>query len=252
MCNYLENSKVNIKNHIKEKQHLSASIYFMNEKDSSIQLKSRCKIKNEQVKDVDVFCPKCYFCFGSNILACCLHYKYLHQPSNLNVLIYAIVKDKELKKSVDIVITKEYKCRDCQLVFNKLQELSNHLNEFWDHNLNPENENQINVFYCPNNDCEFKSIDYPSLRFHVIKHNNLYKDLNNSNMKIHAKMKTFNKPKEYFHIKYFNSDHLYDQIDELSCIESSLELLKIHPIHKKFITRLEERIDKLRKSIKLK
>jgi len=254
MCNYFANSKVLMKNHLKENHHLSSSIYFMIDNDSSFQLKSRCAIRNQEInEDVNVFCPKCYFCFGTNILACCLHYKYLHKPANLNILIYSIVAQNELlKKNLDVEITKEYKCLDCQLVFNKLQDFSNHLNEFWDHHLNPDSSNVINIFYCPNIDCEFKSIDYPSLRFHVIKHNNLYKGLNNSNFKILTKMKTFNKPKQYFHLKYFNSDYLFDQIDELNSIESSLKLLKLHRIHDKFISRLEERIVKLRKTIEFK
>ena len=253
MCSYLTNSRVEIKNHLKQNKHLSASVYVsQNEKTTTVFQLSRCKLKNTASFDRAVFCPKCYFYFGSNVLACCLHYKYLHKPSSLNVLIYSISIDVALK-TVEFEINKEYKCIDCELVFDKLKEFSKHTIEM-KHHLWPENDNQVNVFFCPDNNCEFTSIDYPSLRHHISSHQDLYRTLRksntNKNAKLIAKMKTFDKPRDYFHIKYFSDDYLFEQVDEVSCIESSLNSLKLHPIHKKFINRLEERKKKLKKLLR--
>ena len=242
MCSTLLNSKADITKHLNEKQHVSASIYLMSYSTTTLYLKSRCKIKIPNASDleINVMCPQCYFPFGANILACCLHYYYLHKPNSCNSIIYS-VSEMPIKE-FEIELINENKCLECDTTFNRLQSLFNHINSTR-HFPFPENGDFVNVFYCPYDDCEFKSIDYPSLRCHALEHN---KTLNYPKHELkRAKIKVYKKPKEFFHVKHFDDESLFDRIDELAAIESSLNLLKGHPMHKKFIKRLEARKRKL-------
>jgi hypothetical protein len=247
-CKTLMNLEDNMVKHLNEKQHISASIYCYNE-DKEFYLHSRCKIKNLDYRSLEmcVFCLKFYFYFGSNILACCLHFKYVHKQHNNNELVYSV--SNLPIKVIDIDLSREYKCLTCFLKFKKLTDFTYHL-ENTKHFPFAENENLINVFFCPIEECQFRSIVYSAFKIHILTHPYVQKIFDNqkNDEKFTAKVKVYEKPKYFFHVRKFNGKLYSDKIDELDGIESLLEILKGHADQNECVKKLKARKDEIYKN----
>ena len=247
-CKSLMNLEENMVKHLNEKQHFSASVYCYDD-DKKFYLRSRCKIKNlNRSLEICVFCPKCYFYFGSNILACCLHFKYVHRQHNNNELVYS-VSDFPIKV-LDIELSREYKCLTCFLKFKKLTDFTYHL-ENTKHFPFAESENVVNVFCCPIDDCQFHTILYSAFKVHILTHPYVQKIFENhtSDVKLTAKVRVYDKPNSFFHVKKFNGKLYYDKVDELTGIESLLEILKGHADQGEFVKKLKARKDEIYKNL---
>ena len=248
-CKSLMRLEENMVKHLNEKQHFSASVYCVDEESQKFYLRARCKIKNlNSTLDANIFCPKCYFFFGSNILACCLHFKYVHRQHNNNELVYSVSNPPI--KEVEIELSREYKCLSCFLKFKKLTDFSYHL-ENTKHFPHPENGSVVNVFYCPVDNCEFRSIEYTKFKIHILTHPCLQKTFDNplNEVKLVAKVKIYEKPKGYFHVKKFNGKLYADKVDELAGIESLLDNLKGHAEQSECVKKLKARKDEIYKTL---
>lgn len=261
-CTKIMFIEVNMLKHLEESEHLSASLYYTDESQSiseeskfdidKLYLKSRCKLKNLNStlsNKWNIFCPKCFFVFDTDLLACCMHYKYTHRT--FDEYIYSI-NDKLPIKQIDIELSRKHVCLTCDLKFKKLTDLMYHL-EVTKHFpfINP-NDELINVFYCPVDTCSFKVNNYSTFRVHILTHQNLVKQLesqesNEKTVKLTAKCRTFMKPTNYYHLKQFGYNSFNDHIDELEAIKFLLDTLKGHSDQQELVKKVKARKDELHK-----
>ena len=171
--------KESVIKHLNACNHISSSEYLLEEtrpvsgsnqastSERTLKyIRNRCSTKCAvEPYDIGVFCPKpeCNFFFSDSILACALHYQYLH---NQNEQIYSV---GHLKKEMDFEISKSHVCPDttCKTKFKKLTDLIVHLN-LTKHFPEP-NAKEINVFVCSFDDCRFRSVNFHTFKTHMMK-----------------------------------------------------------------------------------
>lgn len=268
VCDFCDKSvglKSNMNEHLNQTNHPSASEYILESKQldsatpSSSQssydqyfseanskrkikyLKKRSSLKNlNSSEQIAVFCPTCGFYFSHSILAAGLHFKYYHCPS-IKDLVYTW---STLDRTDRIEVEKAHTCFTCHARFKKLTALISHLENTKHFPLNKPDE--INVFKCPFDDCDFRSTKYFSFKTHIVNHAFFNKTDGNS-LKIDVKVNVFKKPKLYFHITEFKetNDCQTDRSSELEAIEDLLELSKNHLDATEMNKKVRERKNKI-------
>ena len=185
-----------------------------------------------------VFCPKrgCQFYFKDSILACGLHYQYMHENDEQ---IYSIA---QLKLETEFEITKLHTCPKCKELFSKLSDLTNHL--FKTKHFPFAAENEINLFLCQIDDCKFRSTNFHSFKTHTLMHRlfkkpmysvgtcyskkmlKSYKPSLNLDPRVTVKVLTFHAPTGFLHFPKIKQSFQEDNKNEFEAIEDLLELNK--------------------------
>lgn len=244
------------KKHIDSCNHISASEYLLGEStDKTLAssertlkyMKNRCSLKQTlEPRDTGIFCPKreCSFYFSDSILACGLHFQYLH---NSEEQIYAMAT---FKKEVELEISKPHVCPDskCRFKFKKLTDLTNHLCQTKHY---PESGvNEVNLFICSFDDCKFRSVNFGTFKTHVITHSYFNKPsmIGQEEPKVNVKVRTFYSPTHYLHLPHMKPNVSEDNKNEMEAIEDLLELNKSHLGYTHLNTRLKARRDELKKN----
>jgi hypothetical protein len=241
--------------HINDFDHISASEFltdkhFFKNKVSLKYIVNRCSIKSSSKSLVGVFCPVCSFYFNDSILACGLHYQYHH---NSHHPVYSLAR---FKRESSFKIGKTHSCIDCKTKFDRLHQLTSHLSKtkHFPESLSP---NEINLYQCQFDICQYKSVHFHSFKQHIIKchsffFNGKWASRKNNETKVTVKVSTYEKPSSYLHFPRF-SKALGDHTNEKNAIEDLLELYKGHTHDgaysqmKSIITRIKARKRELEK-----
>ena len=75
---------------------------------------------NNDNNELAVFCPKCEFPFNKNLVACSIHYSYVHTPGEF---IYSL---SHRTRTEIVYVSKSHSCFECKQKFKKLLDLSKH------------------------------------------------------------------------------------------------------------------------------
>lgn len=247
-CHYDCDNEITIKEHLEKKEHGTASEFWQeiksndqvskespkvsaydeyfksaveSTKKSIISIKNRCSIKNNissDIKNFEVFCPKCGCHFDHKILAACLHFKSIHSPNRTDE-VYLI---GELIRTDSYEINKVHSCNVCNVKFKKLSDLANHLKNSG--HFPGSRKNEMNIFFCPFDNCGFKSTRYFIFKNHIMLHPFFNNPKVDKFCSIAVKVGIYSIPKEYYHLPINLEKTEVDNKNELEAINDLLEL----------------------------
>lgn len=239
MCFAVISLEENMKKHLQQKEHFSASEYFMDEANMTVQfVKARSSICNLAAEDPNkyrVFCPKCHACFDNDVAACGMHFKTVHYTRDEYLYSFA-----ERIRTHKVRIEKRHSCPSCNKVYNKLKDLVAHL-ETTGH-FPQTHADEINVYECPFDKCSFSSISYFYVKQHLLSHPffNMSKD---TDMVVDLTFSVYGLPDSFLHIAAFRDTNPQDRKQEVDAINGLLDLLKGHNDSADIIKKLKARKD---------
>jgi len=240
-CQMTVSLEDNMKKHLKKYFHYSASEYIIEKSPNhdnaqyifplAVQskicaIKSRASIRNIVTDETQlVFCPQCLLCFGTDTLACAMHYKWTH--SYKNDYIYSI---GDLKRVDTIYLDKKHKCAECNKIFKKLSDLIAHIDITKHFPVTKQGE--INVYNCPFDNCGYKSIYFFLFKQHLLSHNYFnHTQKKTSDLaipEVEVKINVYSIPTSFFHVSTFREENLEDRKEEIIAIDCLLDSLKGH------------------------
>jgi len=164
--------------------------------------------------------------FRDSILACGIHYQYHHKSDHQ---VYSVA---QFKRESNFKIGKTHSCPECHLKFDKMNELSSHLMRT-KHFPQSSSKNEINLFECQFDICQFKSTDFYLFKKHIIGSHSFYFDGpwsydKNQEPKVNVKVRTFSAPSNYLHFPRIDCNKFADNKNEIEAIEDLLALYKGH------------------------
>jgi len=196
--------------HLNDFDHISASEFLMDKpmlnNDGSLKyVVNRCSIKSSSKNhSYGVFCPRddCHFYFNNSILACGLHYQYHHNSHHQVYSLARFIRESSFK------IGRTHSCIDCKTKFDRLHQLISHLSKtkHFPESLSP---NEINLYQCQFDICQYKSVHFHSFKQHIIKchsyfFNGRWTSSKNNETKVTVKVSTYEKPSGYLHFPRFS------------------------------------------------
>jgi len=259
-CQITVINKDNMLQHLNERNHLSASEYYAEKtvtnnlltntsikylKNRSILMSSNSfnKINNNN-NELAVFCPKCEFPFSKNLVACSIHYSYVHTPGEF---IYSL---SQRTRTEIVYVSKSHSCFECKQKFKKLLDLSKHLDSSKHF---PKNANtEISVLNCQLDKCTFKTTDFFPFKQHLLGHKFL-QEQTDSDIHVPVHIYYYSKPTSFYHATSFtdsNKNTIEENKEEIKWIDSLVELYKGHNDSQDICKKLKNRKDHLHKILK--
>ncbi|CAF0712985.1 unnamed protein product [Brachionus calyciflorus] len=246
-CKKYCDSKEEIEVHLKEEDHASASEYILEPKLSDTVdekettgtnydeyfestfnakrkikfIKNRACLKNfaptKELKKCLVFCPKCHSCFYQSVLGASLHYKLCHSSSTQDE-VYSI---GEFDRTEKFWIEKAHACFTCNVKFKKLVDLVHHYSNT--HHFPSNKVNEINIYKCPFDKCEFQTTKFFTFKTHIVGHP--YFNGQNNNMKsVEVSVVIYKAPRMYFHQTKNVEKTKSDRENELEAVNELIKL----------------------------
>lgn len=186
-----------------------------------IYIIDRCCLKNKISREIYqfvVFCPKCMCHFDDGILAACLHFKSVHCSTKTEE-VYSI---GELMRSEIFVASKVHTCPTCNVKFKKLSDLALHLKN--SEHFPGSRKNEINILFCPFDNCGLKSTKFFEFKNHLMSHPFFNNPNNGKFNSIQVKVGIYSSPKFYYHMAKNLEITNADKKNELEAIDDLIKL----------------------------
>lgn len=231
-CRVCYSNANRMRQHLEDRYHFSAGEYVSKRTKAPVVNYCKCEIgssvreilatqkrvamtlqdKREEKSSKGVFCPKCDAFFSVDVLACAVHYRFVHGAPDHGYM-YSV---GELQEVRDIALTARHVCLTCNLQFKRLKDLVSHLEITRHAPFAPRD--QIYVYRC--SCCSFNTTYFMQFKLHVVEHRSTNNGAASDDQEMYGEVYAYAKPAEFYHLSAPSCQSEYKE--ELEIVEKLL------------------------------